>query len=516
MSKDQSSKDIDRHADLIQIDEEDSLLLGNEECADLSDSFFEDLVETDPKPLDDTETTGTPNDAYTDIDSFEDGWLDDSAEEAPAAAEDMIHDLKEDADWKGDNKDETLPPDTSWFGADVADDAAPFDDGAEGPAHPESFDIDETKWDELPLDDEDEPREDVFESMRRVDVQLVDFDKEDFALQDPFAPDIAVSFLGPEHGRAADALFFQGRPIAVGDHLFVLGADGQFHPTIETLPLKLGASSLAWYDDAVFVGTAKRGALLTSDLGGTIKPVNSWYTEGFRRKGEVRSNECSTSFSVTGHFHPSRFRLFGLTGEGQIYISEDFGESWQGPLLKGCCTALAACTGDETLWALTRGPADTVVLYKSRDLAVWDTVSLPPQLHRHLTPTDARVRAGGKSVVVFEKNSSCPMFFSKDRGATWKKIPYLSNVTALTLDPEDGRFMIAGVSNRDGSAQAIISFDGGQTRHVALTVEPSKEEEDGAVFIHSFALNLDEPRRISAVTSRGIYLLTFPQKEIKH
>lgn len=452
--------------------------------------------------------------AYPVLDNLEEEWFEDVASNNGLSEADLDADLVTavDAGDLADTEIETLNIDGAWF-IDEAEDATVEDGGAEGPALKEKFDFDENAWDSID-EDEDDVEEDIYETMKRMDLSLPELDEAPLESEELPTIDAVVAFLGPEHNRMTDAIFINGRPIGVGDHLFVPGADGQFHATIETLPLELNGTDLVWHDNVLFIGTQKRGGLVTSDIGRTLKSINSWYTSGFLRKGDVTVDECSTSFSLRGHHHPTHFRLFGLTGEGQLFVSEDLGISWHGPLLRGCCSRLASASGDETVWALTQSAEDMVTLNRSDDLHTWHTVPLPAPLHRCLSTSNAVVVVNRDTLVVFAKNASCPPFRSKDKGQTWQAISGFSRIAALVLSPDADEFIATAAFSADGNAQIAVSFDGGKTRYLAAIISTGDGQRRSTV--GTLSLRIENSRRLMAVTEGGAYLITLPTEQVKH
>ena len=472
---------------------------------------FEELLQ-EPSELGDTEDILHPNLDYPDMDEFEDAWTE--SEEEGVLSEIMEGEDLYEGNGGAAADDDTPAFEGSWFVSEP--EVLPADDGGrEGPAGQEIFEVDESGWVPLTGEDESVEGEDVFASMARMDISLLDYDAAVAGTAMLEALDISVSFLGPSHSVPQVAVFYRGRPVAAGEHLFVQGADGRLYPLPEenAEALTTAADSLVPYGEALFAGTAKRGALMSEDSGRSWSPINSWYTAGFAERGGVRAEKCSTSFSLSGHLFSGGFRLFGLTGEGQLFVSVDRGVTWQGPMLKGCCSAPAVSSGSSSAWLWSAGPGEEMTFYETKNGVVGNAMPLPGRLRDKLTPGGARAAAGRGGPVVYELHSSLPAFASEDNGAKWREIPSWCNLTALMLSATSDGFDAAGVTAADGSAQVLISLDGGRSCREVLVVPPTAETPAQTVY----SLVGDEGGRcLLAATSAGVYLIESEADEITH
>jgi hypothetical protein len=508
MSGNRKGKDL---ADLsFLIPSEDDEVPVDDETLKRPDDTFAEILKDDYADAKDSETVGAVEDDYSEMDDFEDDWTEGDGVPSPSE-EETTDDFGDDAGWKSDGEEDTLSFEASWFVSDDETSSAE-DEGLDGPEGSESYDLDDSKFASLEVNDNDDSIEDIFETMKRIDIALPDIEAESGDVDDLPLLHVSQSYLGPDHGSLTDARFFQGTPIGVGEQLYILGADCRFHAVLDSQEGPLEADSIAWYKDTIFIGTARRGVLVTHDMGRTLTPSNSWYTEGFIQRGAV-SAECSTSFTVFGHFHPVRFCLIGRTGEGQLLVSEDFGASWRGLMLKGCCAPIAVSTYSTGIFALTSDLSDTVSLYKSVDLEKWDNVPLPSKLSRLLSPLNGIVAAARKSVAVAAKYTRS-LYLSVDSGIHFTEIRCPAEITAILLNRESPDFIAVGVTSTDGCAHVLTTVDRGRTWSIALSVEPSGIHDK--VEFSSLCANLGQDLRILTVSTVGAHLISFPIEETKH
>ncbi len=507
-------KQIDDEFDMI-IEDTENLSETDDEKLDVDEIFIVDFYEElANNSVDDLETTASLSDEYFELDDFENPAVsnDNSVFDISLGSE-LLDDDSGEADSSDD--DEILDFDSSWFVAET-DDSTEDDGGIEGLLHAETYDIDENNWAAMEQEEDEVLNDDILEVLKRNDLLLNDYDNDEADFNDCLELNVKTSFLGPASGALFTAVFYQGTPLGVGERIYVLEGDSLFHPVSESCTTDFTALNVAWYKDEIYIGTKDRGALVTRDLGRTFSSINSWYTSGFVRGGEVCTDKCSTSFSIMGHFHPTHFRLLGCTGEGQIYATYDGGKTWEGPLLKGCCIETSACTGDPTVWALTKDISDSISLQKSQDLVNWESVPIPLKISSALiaAKTSIGMASGRKSIALYSRGTGGYLYLSTDDGNNWQEIRLPFPITAVVMDSENPNTIVAATTHSNGRSKVVVSFDCGLSFLPVLSVY--SDAEPGKNTVSSLAINYQNGTHILATTQNGAYLIMLPNDNVKH
>jgi hypothetical protein len=385
-----------------------------------------------------------------------------------------------------------------WF---LDDGPAPDPDGgAEGPVEDSFDDIDEEGWDEIgEAEDQDGDELEAEQAMARFGIELA----EDSGGRPPVARLAGalageLVFLGPREGSARAVAVGGGAPVAAGDAVFVLGADGLLHAVRERLPACAGSVCLA--GDAIVVGTDTAGAFRFDHPAAVPVAINGWSTLGL---GPYRGPAVSTSLEVFAGRRAGA-PLFGLTGEGQLFASRDLGEHWAGPVTDGPCLAATAEEDGGELAALVRGP-EGLFLVRGRPGHLRARRVADPRIEGWLRAGPPRLVAAGASVAVMPADPGAPLLLSLDGGEP-AALPAVTGATAVALDGEDPSWLaVAVVDPEGGRAEVRLSEDGGRSFCTALHLEPG---DGGSPAVTALAADAGTSTRLFAVTARGLFRLT--------
>ncbi len=452
-----------------------------------------------------------PTDTYAD-----ETWTGEDVSALDAGIIDMqeiVTDLDE-AATDADDSTDTAPMD-EWLD-DLETDVSEIDGGEEGPLTDDIYEIDTANWANLDDDMADDAVEDesIFDTMKRLDLSI---DEEIVPPKETKrSPKDAeeVFYLGPNNGDLQAVLFHDGLPIGVGDGLYLSGADQMLHAVTSATLGDMVGTSLAGKKGTLFIGTASQGAFRTADRYRTFHPINRWFTEGLSRDESMRINTCSTAFYVAGQNTKNGFRLLGWTGEGQLYSSLDYGDTWTGPLLKGrSCEALKASAASDQVLVLAASRTEVGVLLFTRDLASFTVIPLPPELADHCTPSNTNFDVAAEVIAVGVDIPGIPLFISSDRGNNWQIIETITGVTALVIDPDEPNWLAAAVVQRDGDTAVCISDDRGKSWQQVFT---QNSKRDQRCLINALVLSNDGARSLIALTEGDAYLIVFDQKERTH
>ncbi len=498
-----------------------------EELADLLDPKNEKESFLTEEGEESTGDEGVFAESLMDLD--DDSWAEGEGEQRDAEVSVDIDD--KDEGWSEKGAGGSFEFEGDWFIDD--DNQAPVlnDDGAEGPAGEDIYDLDKERdnWDSLGDETDDEDHEEsTLEVMDRLGITLPTFAKSELDSNVEVNLGLLVDslFLGPKEGMVAAATFVQGSPIAVGDGLFVPGADGMLHPVLSAQRLaEMQATSICIHDKTLFIGTQCGGAVATKDRGVGFQTLNSWYTSGLASDSQTLPEQLSTSFGILGQHTEGGFRLFGCTGEGQLFLSMDRGASWRGPLIRGHCLDLSPVAGSSDLTALVDSQDHGIQLLRSRDLKKWDPLSLPDGFTLAVNKSTVCLAASTETMVIAAEDPEVDAYCSLDNGRTWGTIDGLKGVTALALDGEDPGWIAAAVHDESNNGGLLrISQDGGKHFKTVLKTgevdqdNPSKSvkevNRDGRIL--DLILDVGRTHQVIAITQGGIYLVTLTRKGVSH
>ncbi len=479
-------------------------------------SLIDKSYETEAEPR---EENSRPEESYVLVgESDDESWLDDDADDSRDDMDVPIDDLDEGwSDGAEEGEDEGA---LDWFTEERLASDAPLDDGAEGPEG-ERYEIDESAFAPLDRDSIEEDDEDILDTMDRLGVSveaMAEANEAPLLLHGP-SPLVDVAFLGPESGEVAAVLFIDESPIAVGDGLFVLGADEMFH---RSSPLQdVTANSLAVNRGGLFIGTERSGAFVTRDRGKTLTSINSWYVHGLDDIGEVTLDDVSTSFCVSGHGLSTGFTLLGRTNEGQLLLSRDDGFTWQGPISKGPFLSQPKSAGPGTLIAIIDLPGRGPTLCLTRDLAAWTQVNVPESMRGPLKRGELIHCAHGRTMVIGVADPAVPCYRSRDRGLSWSVVDGVTDLCAAAIDADDPGFIAIGSYVKERAASRVqVSDDGGeswQTVHV-VHANQYKSEADAVACrrVLDIVVQGGRRRRILVQTGQGVYLVTMTRQDLAH
>jgi photosystem II stability/assembly factor-like uncharacterized protein len=317
-----------------------------------------------------------------------------------------------------------------------------------------------------------------------------------------------------------------GEPIAVGDGLFLLGADGMLHGTSGSKPFgDWLATAVCAHDKTVFVGTQTGGAYATGDQGVSFEPINGWSTLDFSNSSRDSSQRVSTSFCLSGQETQQGFRLLGRTGEGQAFYSLDNGRSWTGLMTPWPCLALAPVHGTFGLVALLDSSTGAS-LVRSDDLVNWHELAAPDNFINSASRGMVSIGASAETLVLGIDDPLAPLFCSLDGGRQWKQIKALRGVTAVAPDLENPGWMAAAAyqESRDLGVVRVTEDGGVSWQTVLITGESAPERELSSSKADSEPINrvcdliidIRRNRQIFAVTRGGIYKVVLANRGVSH
>ena len=453
----------------------------------------------------------------------ESSWLGEDEEKTPLDVE--LELTNDEHSWLENDEEQKALLVEDWFIDEDVEKDLLSDDDSEGPLSKESYQIEPETWDSLDDDEADEDDIEIWESMERLGITLLETPSDDVIQtgEEDF-PDAV--FLGPSGGGITAAVFAGGAPIAVGEGIFVLGADGMFHETeasarvAETL-----ATSVCWDGEIVFIGTRHRGAFATMDRGATLIALNSWYTQGLNGSGDLSMDELSTSFEVFGQDFLGGFRLLGRTGEGQLFQSLDWGTSWMGPILKGRCSSIIPVGGGNELMVVAESAEKGPALLRSPDLVQWETVETPQNLTLNSTNYPVHIAACRNTIIAGCSSPGTPLYRSLDRGASWAPVLQASCISAVLIDPEEPNWIaVASYNEKQGLSTIRVSEDGGDKWQRVFVTKPSSKgantlpggDASDAGIIIGLNINPTKVSELLAVTGRGAYLLNLTRRGRAH
>jgi hypothetical protein len=324
-------------------------------------------------------------------------------------------------------------------------------------------------------------------------------------------PDLEARYLGPVRGRVFGLAFVDGAPLAVGDGLYRLGADGLLHRY--DAEDELAALTAAAAGDDVFLGTERRGLLRAKGFGQKLVPFNGWCASS-----RGASSGISVSFRAFAMATGGGTRLVGLTGEGHLFASDDLGRSWRGPIVDRRCTAAVPVEGEEALLAFAAHGDEVALLEISFDGSA-RRIPLPPKVAAAALGARVFVAAGGGVVAVAVDAPDSPLYTSIDRGARFAEIPAVTGVTAIAVDAHEPGWIAAAVHHPSKGASGVLtSCDGGATWRTAFALGRAEErEEPSEAGERVTALSVaDGGALLAAITGDGVYTAKLPDRRAAH
>lgn len=289
----------------------------------------------------------------------------------------------------------------------------------------------------------------------------------------------AVEYLGPGDDEVY-ALGLSEPPLAGGGRLYRI-AD-RCEPIESTGLEDQEVVSIVRIDaDILVVGTRLRGPLRSEDGGSTFRAVHG-----------VGSAHVAQSFYV--HAEASGGRLWGRTGSGALYRSEDGGRSWVGPLLLK--PALAIATPSEGgVVALCAGRDAPPQLVGSEDGGErWAAVDGPPW--PEVAPKgELNLVVCGERVALASDQDTAGPFLSSDGGRSWARFPGLPPTGPMALVREAGGISLYAAHYFESADRGVLVRhrpDGGEARLVLDVAEQARAlglggagSADGARRIHA-------------------------------
>ena len=474
----------------------------------------------------------TPNEAeFYDCDELIDGseasWIEDPADdralEVDMGAEIDEHSWVENEGENGDT-DREIDLEDDWFCGEDEQGSISSDDGAEGPISSDPVQLEDERkfWDEL----SDEEADGLDEELESFETFGVDFSEGEVDLGVRYSAGFVLDkqFLGPEDGGVTDVCFSAAAPIAVGEGLFVIGADGLFHGIRGSHWLeKVLATSVCAFDNKIFLGTKTEGAFITEDQGRTLTQINSWYTSGLATTTQAALERFSTAFYLTGQVIKEGYRLYGRAGAGQLFASDDFGETWRGPLIPGRCRAMECVSGTQDLVAVLESPEASASIMRYDGVRNWEKLNIPEVLQQSLIGGQISLAAHSSAVLVAVDDLSCPLFETRDLGKTWNSIASLKGVTSLAMDPDEPSWVVAATEDpADGRSTIHFSEDGGNTWQAVVVLNDETQFSQGeaqtkkSVPVRAMSVDVGKERKVMVVKGDRVFLITLARPGVAH
>lgn len=442
--------------------------------------------------------------------SLEEGsWLEDVAVGYPTEAEVDVEEVLESWSEEGAVHDMTLEND--WFVE--ADDQIPDSDGGEeGPLVEDSIEIDRSGWEDLDGwdDQEDEP---VEQAMERLGISIGEEEEIRGSDSAAFHRGVEFQFLGPLDGTAV-SLSAQGENlVAVGDGVYLMGADGLMH-NILTTPEITGTSATG-YREMTFIGTRRHGVMVMVGTDPRLRSLNDWYSLDMDEP--LKAGTIETAFTVMGQRFEGGFRLLGADGSGRLFESRNAGTTWRGPLPRGRCVGITA-VGDTDDVAGIFIEDGTPGLAMSRDLDTWTSVPIPSRLRELLADGRSSIAAATGTIAVAPLRSDAGIFITLDGGESWREAGVVLGGTAVAVDPQDPSWLaVAGRDPSTGNCAVRVSGDGGFLWNTALVLDEDHGEDlEVGRIVWQLALVPGKSRTLYVVETGGIHQISMSTAHTSH
>lgn len=487
-------KELGENGDFSVLEEDEEPLINQD---DLLGGIIEEVDNDDAPELQGAEVT-----TDYDLDDFDEGWV-----EAEGGSPERSGDESE------------------WFLADDLEELTDDDKGAEGPLEVEDF---EFNHDPLENGDElEDERVGINEVLGRLGLEFPDISSEDIEPVVEVAAGVLLEtiYLGPPGTPIAAVTTCKLGPLAGGDGLYTLGADGLLHRgPLPTSGENLRVGSLACVDDDIFVGTQSSGAFRTRPRATAWTAINDWFTGGLADDMSA-SESIGAGLTVFAAKMGSHVRLFGLTAAGELFASDDRGRSFHGPLTPQRCLAAAVVEGTSAVLALVGAPEAPQLMRADFNLT-FEPVCVTADL---TGPADTAYAlcACQDTYLLARDSATAPLLCSVDAGRTWFEASQIHGPTALAIDPDNPTWLAAGLRDRRRDLGMVrVSDDGGHTWKTALVTGRDLEEDDlgpptgglpmrdGTVL--SICIRSDTKRRLLCGTRNGVYQANFALERASH
>lgn len=329
------------------------------------------------------------------------------------------------------------------------------------------------------------------------------------------------TFLGPMEGRGVAGAFSGGKPVVVGEGMFVLAADGLLHETAGAARLAVAeASSIFTHGRLIYVGTDYGGLFVTRDFGRTFELLNHWVGRGLASSVANVLSNIPTSLRVMGQRCADGIRLLGLTGEGELLTTWEPEGEWQGPFGLGRCLAVCPVDGTQEVLLMATKANGAPRLLSTRDFEHIEERPLPQGLGLQVARESLLIAASGSTVLMGVDASNTSAVVSGDGGNTWRALTHLGRPTALLVDSDNPSFLaVASWREEHGMGALHISEDRG-TRFYTVLVTGENSDSSSAVRgehrIRNLSLHLGRIRRLLAVTEAGTHLVALSTDESAH
>lgn len=450
-----------------------------------------------------------------------------SEAEAAAAAAAVLESADALPAARAESEDELPSMDEDWGMENDKKEDLPLDDGREGPDQDAPLDLEaELRGSDSSADSDYEILElSHDEAAEQLDMELAEEEPDPEARPVVDAPASLLldsAFLGPRQARGCAAAFPGGKPIVVGEGMFVFAADGLLHETAGSTRLAVAeANSVVVQGRSIFVGTDHGGLFVTRDMGLSFEALNNWVSQGLFEASDQSVNSVPTSLRVFGQQTPRGYRLLGLTGEGQLLTTLAPEREWSGPYKLGRCQAVCPVAGtDEVL--IVSGTADEGTrLLATPDFDRIAVRRLPPGVEALVGSAPILLSASAATVLCGVNAHGQSVHLSEDSGQTWRTLSHLGHPTALLVDPDNPLCLtIASWREHHGMGALHHSTDGGLSFCTVLaTGEYASFGVQPAPFAHQIrhlSVHLGRTRRLLVVTDAGTYMLALGQPRSAH
>lgn len=216
----------------------------------------------------------------------------------------------------------------------------------------------------------------------------------------------------------------------------------------------------------VLVGTRLAGSLRSTDGGASFTQASAWAVEG---------RDVAQAFALR---HEARGRVWGRTGGGALFRSDDFGATWVGPLLLKPVVALAT-PEDGGVVALCAGRDAPAQVARSEDAGQrWAAVDGPPVA---IGAGELFLAAFRDAVAVSADEDPGGPFLSGDRGKTWARMPGLPPTGPMALVWEPGGLTLYASHFFDGEDRGVVVRHRPGGREGAVVLDVAREAGERGV-----------------------------------
>ncbi len=366
-----------------------------------------------------------------DLGDDEDRWTEDS-EGDERAGEESLGSGGSASGEDGWTEDADEPADREW-GEDLGDagdlneqrpSEIASDGGEEGTSEPDPV-IDDSKLGPLSgrLGEDEEFADPGLDSVLTAGVTAIEDDIEGAVCRLPALAEAEIECtpLGPPGVAVSAIVAGASRPYLAAPGVLWAGAASSpgTSPSPPLADLEVTSIVVSAGEPALLlVGTLLGGAFQSADDGATFVAKNGW------RQGERRGGAAVTLYAARGR------RVYARTQSGGLYRTDDFGDSWTGPLGTGGVRALGVAAAEAGATELLYGLADAGLVRSDDQGASWDVLAAGAGL----SGREPSIAAASDFVAVGFEDQREGLWLSTDRGRTGRHLGSLPCPTAVAFD----------------------------------------------------------------------------------